>query len=314
MKTLPVLLLVLSTLACSTSPSPPGQTSAPRPTSTDSAAPGAAEQPPSRSEAASAPRSSPSYRVLKEGQHKHENWLRLNEYFLIHYLYNDIFHRFGLHRLFRLEDKIRILAVVLYNLDFQTPVNLIIDNFTEEGSLVVSLQLIQIGQRRGLLMATNTDPEGTTIYGGVENVAKTYKRSYVIVEDQLIALPDLYSQSRESTLIAENSADRLARFYIFDGNFSNDTVAEGLLIGSIREAETQIERSRCELILSRYYMSQNRLVEAQALLLAVGRQLARDGGGDELREGYSIVYEELLITNALKQQEQHKRDTRPKSL
>jgi hypothetical protein len=260
------------------------------------------------------PQPSPSYRILKEGRQKHENWLQLNEYFLIHYLYTDIFHRFGLHKLFSLEDKIRILAAVLYNLDFKTPVNLIIDNYTEERSLVVSLQLMQIGQRRGVLMATNSDPKGTTIYAGVENVAKTYKRSYMIVEDQLIALPDLYSRRRESAIIDENRADRLARFYIFDGNISNDTVAEGLLIGSIREAETPIERSRCELILSRYYMSQNRLVEAQALLLAVGSQLARAGGSDELREGYSIVYEELLITNALKQQEQQMRANRPKSL
>ena len=101
---------------------------------------------------------------------------------------------------------------------------------------------MQIGEQRSVLLATNTDREGTTIYLGMENVAKTYKRSYVIVEDQLIALPDLYSLSRESALVRENSADRLARFYIFDGNISNDSVAEGLLIGSIREAKTPPDR------------------------------------------------------------------------
>ncbi len=260
------------------------------------------------------PNPAPGYRILKQGRHNHDNWLQLNEYFLIHYLYADIFHRFGLHKIFSLEDKIRILAGVLYNLDYKTPVNLIFDNFMEQGSLVVSLQLMQIGEQRSVLLATNTDREGTTLYLGVENVAKTYKRSYLIVEDQLIALSDLYSPSRESALIRENSADRLARFYIFDGNTSNDGVAEGLLIGSIREAETPLERSRSELILSRYYMSRNRLAEAQALLLAVGGQLARIGGSNELHEGYSITYEELLITNALKEHEERMRETRPRSL
>jgi len=256
----------------------------------------------------------PAYRILKEGRHNHDNWLRLNEYFLIHYLYNDIFRRFGLHKVFPLEDKIKIFAGILYNLDLKTPVNLIIDNYSEEGSLVVSLQLIQIGERHSVLLATNTNREGTTIYVGMENVAKTYKRSYIIVENQLIALPDLYSKSRESELIEENCADRLSRYYIFDGNLSNDTVAEGLLIGSIREAKTLLQRSRAELILSRYYMSRDRLVEAQALLLAVGSQLARNGGDEELQEGYSIAYEELLITNALKEREERMQELLPKAL
>jgi hypothetical protein len=295
LKHLLLVVLVLSFLACTSTPSPPAETKA-------------VETPEKQ------PNPSPSYRILKEGRHNHDNWLQLNEYFLIHYLYTDIFHRFDLHKIFTVEDKIRIFAGVLFNLDLQTPVNLIIDNFSEEGSLVVSIQLIEIGEQRSVLLATNTDLEGRTIYVGVENVAKTYKRSYLIVEDQLIALTDLYSESRESELIEENSADRLARFYIFDGNISNDTVAEGLLIGSIREAETPLERSRSELILSRYYMSQSRLVEAQALLLAVGSQLARMGGDDALREGYSITYEELLITNALKEHEEHMHETRPKSL
>jgi hypothetical protein len=254
------------------------------------------------------------YRILKEGRQQQENWLQLNEYFLIHYLHADIFHRFGLHRTFALEDKIRIFAAILYNLDFHSPVSLIIDNFSDEDSLVVSLQLIRFGKHSGVLLATNTDQEGRTIYVGAENVSRTYKRSYLIVEDQLIALPDLYSQKRESELIVENSADRLARFYIFDGNRNNDAVAEGLLIGSIREAENPLERSRSELILSRYYMSRRRLVEAQALLIEVGSQLTRLGGDDELRERYAVVYEELLITNALQEHEARMRESRPKPL
>jgi hypothetical protein len=308
MKRLLLTVLALSMLGCASAPSPPAE---PTPVATS-------EQSESRPigvrEPGQQPNPSPRYRILKEGRQNRGNWLQLNEYFLIHYLYADILQRFGLHKIFALEDKIRIVAGVLYNLDFQTPVNLIFDNFMEEGSLVVSLQLMRIGERRSVLLATNTDREGSTIYVGMENVAKTYKRSYLIVEDQLIALTDLYSQSRESALIEENCADGLARFYIFDGNPGNDTVAEGLLIGSIREAETPRERSHAELILSRYYMSQNRLAEAQALLLAVGSQLARIGGDDELREGYSIAYEELLITNALKEHEERMQKTRPKSL
>jgi len=311
-------VLALGFFACASSPSPPAGPATAGPALAGPASAETAEQPDSRSEGVQGPKQqpepSPSYRILKEGRHNQDNWLQLNEYFLIHYLYTDIFQRFGLHKIFTLEDKVRIFACVLYNLDLQTPVNLVIDNFSEEGSLVVSLQLIQIGEQHSVLLATNTDREGTTIYVGVENVAKTYKRSYVIVEDQLIALKDLYSESRESELIEQNSADRLARFYIFDGNLSNDTVAEGLLIGSIREAETPLERSRSELILSRYYMSRNRLVEAQALLLAVGRELERIGGDDSLREGYSITYEELLITNALKKHEEQMREIRPEFL
>lgn len=312
-KQLIISVLALFFLACSTAPSPSAERSSAEPAAADSSG-----QPDTRSEGAevlqrqSIPAS--SYRILKEGRHKHENWLQLNEYFLIHHLYTDIFYRFDLHKVLSLEDKIKISAGVLYNLDLQTPVNLIIDNFSEEGSLVVSIQLIQIGERRSVLLATNTNREGTTIYVGMENLAKTYKRSYMIVKNQLIALTDLYTRSRESELIEENCADRLARFYIFDGNISNDTVAEGLLIGSIREAATTLERSHSELILSRYYMSQNRLVEAQALLLAVGSQLARTGGDDALREGYSIAYEELLITNALKEHEERTRESRPKAL
>jgi hypothetical protein len=295
-------------LACTTVPAPPGAAAGP-------GNPGVQKPPDGGGGTAEAPaQTDPSYRILKEGRRKHENWLELNEYFLIHYFYSDIFHRFGLDKLLSLEDKIRIVATVLYNLDFQTPVNLIIDNFSEEGSLVVSVQLMKLGDQRSVLLATNTDPKGSRIYVGMEHVAETYKRSYLIVENQLIALQDLYSRSRESSLIEENCADRLARFYIFDGNLSNDTVAEGLLIGSIREAETPLERSRLELLLSRYYISRNRLVEAQALLLAIGSQLARTAVGDELKDSYSIVYEELLITNALKEHEEQMRKIRPHAL
>jgi hypothetical protein len=259
----------------------------------------------------------PSYRILKQGSHKRDNWLRLNEYFLIHHLYTDIFHRFGLHDRFSLEDKIRIFATLLYNLDFSSPVNLAIDNYNQEGSLVVSLQLIHIGNQRGVLLATNTDPDGRKIFVGAENIAKTYKCTYVIVEDQLIALSDLYSEKKETRLIEENHAEELAHFYIFDGNSSNDKVAEGLLIGSIRQAGSLLERSHSELTLCRYYMSRNRLVEAQALLLAVGSQLIHaeeNPALSTLTDRYFTAYEELLITHALKEHEQQLQENRPKSL
>jgi hypothetical protein len=256
----------------------------------------------------------PGYRILKEGHQKNENWLELNEYFLIHHLYTDVFHRFGLHKIISLEDKIRISAALLYNLDLEQPVNLIFDNYKDSAALVVSLQLIQIGRQRSVLLATNADPQGERIYVGAGNVARTFKRSYLIVNDQLIAVADLYSQSRESELIDGNRADKLARFYVFDGNSSNDTVAEGLLIGSIRAAQTALERGRSELILCRYYMSQNRLVEAQALLLDLGSRLAYGEGADELAESYSMTYEQLLITNALKEREEYLQENRLKSL
>ncbi len=260
-------------------------------------------------------RPSPGYKILKEGEEQEGNWLRLNEFFTVHYLYTDIFYRLGLHRILTLPDKIQILAGLLYNLDFENPVNLIVEKFQGSANLVVSVQLVRIGDQLSVLLATNTDREGKEIFAGVQNIAKTYKRSYVILEDQLIALTDLYSESREAELIEENSADNLARFYIFDGNPSNDTVAEGLLIGSIREAKTAAERSRSQLTLCRYYLSQNRLVEAQVLLLAVGTHLSRDRSAEQtLVETYSVTYEELLITNALKEREARLQESRPESL
>jgi hypothetical protein len=257
---------------------------------------------------------SPGYRILKEGRQNHDNWLELNEYFPIHHLYTDVFRRFGLHKRFTLNDKIKIFAGLLYNLDFETPVNLIIDDFVDSAALVVSLQLMRIGQQPSLLLATNTDREGREVYAGVKNLAKTYKRSYVILDDQLIELTDLYSQSKEAELIENNRADELARFYIFDGNAANDTVAEGLLIGSIREAKTMPERSRAELTLCRYYISQNRLAEAQSLLLTVGKQLLQIDQDDRLAERYSIVYDELLITFALKRHLKKMQENRGKAL
>ena len=255
------------------------------------------------------------YRILKEGQPNNENWLELNEYFLVHHLYTDVFLRFGLHKLISLEDKIRISAALLYNLDPEKPVNLIFDDYTDSASLVVSLQLIPIGRQKSVFLATNADPRGGRIYVGTGNVDKTFKRSYLIVNDQLIAVADLYTQSRESELIEANRADELASFYIYDGNNSNDTVAEGLLIGSIRAADTAAERGFCELILCRYYMSQNRLVEAQALLLALGSRLGRgEEGAGELAESYAMTYEQLLITNALKESRKHLREKMEKYL
>ncbi len=260
-------------------------------------------------------RSTPGYKILKEGRTRENNWLQLNEFFPVHYLYTDIFYRLGLHRIFTLSDKIKIFAGLLYNLDLENPVNLVVEDFQGSANLVVSLQLIRVGDQLSVLLATNTDREGKKIFVGVTNLAKTYKRSYVILEDQLIALTDLYSENKEAELIKKNSADNLARFYIFDGNFSNDAVAEGLLIGSIREAKNTVERSRSQLTLCRYYLSQNRLVEAQALLLAVGTHLSREESTeDTLIEIYSLTYEELLIIKALKEREARLQESRPESL
>jgi hypothetical protein len=56
-------------------------------------------------------------------------------------------------------------------------------------------------------------------------------------------------------------------------------------------------------------------VEAQALLLAVGTRLSRDNRLEEtLVESYSVTYEELLITKALKEREARFQESRPKSL
>ncbi|UCF95928.1 MAG: hypothetical protein JSV89_12150 [Spirochaetaceae bacterium] len=305
-----VLLLLASILvACTSIPPTTPNSAAGRHRELSEAGPGGGNEIPQRPGDAQG-----SYRILKEGRHNQVNWLELNEYFLIHHIYADIFQRFDLHRRFSVLDKIKIFAGLLYNLDFETPVNLVIDNFKDTAALRVSLQLIQIGDSLSVLLATNTDREGTTLYVGVENMAKTYKRSYLIVDNQLIAVPDLYSQSKETALIEENRADKLARFYIFDGNTNNDTVAEGLLIGSIREAKTVLERSNSELILCRYYISQNRLVEAQALLLAVGNLLDHVDGDAGMAEAYAITYEELLITKALREHAQSMRENQPKSL
>jgi len=295
MKNIFLFALGVNLLACTASPSP--------------------KIVPDDSETHQHERPTPGYKILKEGGTKENNWLQLNEYFMIHYLYTDIFHRLGLHRIFTLPDKIKIFAGLLYNLDFENPVTLIVEEFQGSANLVVSLQLIRVGDQLSVLLATNTDREGREIFAGVKNIAKTYKRSYVILEDQLIALTDLYSESKEAELIEANSADHLARFYIFDGNSANDTVAEGLLIGSIRKAKTAAERSRSQLTLCRYYLSQNRLVEAQALLLAVGIHLSRYKRIEEtLVETYSVTYEELLITKALKEREARLQESRPKSL
>lgn len=295
MKNILLFALMINLLACTASPSPPMVLD--------------------DSENHRHERSTPGYKILKEGGKKESNWLQLNEFFPVHYLYTDIFYRLGLYRIFTLPDKIKIFAGLLYNLDFENPVNLIVEEFQGSANLVVSLQLIRVGDQLSVLLATNTDREGKEIFAGVNNLTKTYKRSYVILEDQLIALTDLYSESKEAELIEENSADNLARFYIFDGNSSNDTVAEGLLIGSIREAKTAAERSRSQLTLCWYYLSQNRLLEAQVLLLAVGTHLSRDKSAEEtLVETYSVTYEQLLITKALKEWEARIQESRPESL
>jgi hypothetical protein len=292
-------VLAVGFFACRSTPPPPGESEEAEVSEGELSPQGDAER---------------SYRILKEGRKSQDNWLDLNEYIFIHYLYTDILERFGLYSSFTLGDKIRIVAGILYNLDFEAPVNLVIDNYKDEGSLVVSLQLIRIGEQPSILLATNTDRAGGRIYVGMENLAKTYKRSYVIVNDRLVALTDLYSERKESELIEDNSADRLASFYIFDGNTSNDTVAEALLIGSIRGADTWLQRCRSQLILSRYYMSRDRLEEAQALLIGIGRYVASPGAEDTLLESYSIAWEELLITSALKAHEERLRSTRPKPL
>ena len=47
---------------------------------------------------------------------------------------------------------------------------------------------------------------------------------------------------------------------------------------------------------------------------SIGSELTRSVGDDELLEGYSIAYEELLITNALKEHDERMRESRPKPL
>jgi hypothetical protein len=118
-------------------------------------------------------RPTPGYRILKEGGKKESNWLQLNEFFPVHHLYTDIFYRLGLHRVFTLPEKIKNFAGLLYNLDFENPVNLIVEEFLGSANLVVSLQLVRVGDQLSVLLATNTDREGKEIFTGVKNIAKT---------------------------------------------------------------------------------------------------------------------------------------------
>lgn len=241
------------------------------------------------------------YAIVKQGERKNTNWLGLDEYFTVHYLYTDIFYHLRLHKRFGLGDKIRIVAGLLYNLDFDNPVNLVIEGFLGGQDLVVSLQLIRVGDQLSLLLATNYDARTEKIVKNVRNLARTYKRSYLILDNRMIALTDLYNRNEEDRLIAANRAEDLARFYIFDGKRSNDTLAEGLLIGSIREAKSADERSLAQITLSHCYMAQGRLREAELLLLAAERSRSEGRLQDErLRDTLALSFEVFLITQALK--------------
>lgn len=241
------------------------------------------------------------FTLFKPGAKPSSNWLALNEYFPVHYWYEDILYRFGLHLRLSLEDKILILGGLLFNLDFEEPVLFVVDDYIGPQALVVRVQLVEARPGTAVLLEANVDPDSRRAIPEDKRLFHGYRRLYLLSRSELVSLRDLRGLAGGKPVGGPEDPAELADRYIFDGDPANDTTAERLLLLACANSHDAARRLRSRLSLAQLYASRA-LFDRAELALASARLLLEQELADrqDLREAFWMVAEELLITRALR--------------
>ena len=242
------------------------------------------------------------FTLLKSGQKLNRNWLGLNEYFPVHYWYADILYRFGLHLRLSLEEKTLILAGLLFNLDFEQPVRLVVDEYRGHEPLIVRLQLVEADAGTSVLLMANVNPDTRTPIPEEKLLFYGYKQLYVLEHAQLLSVWDLKVEARKQHRSARNRPIGAGYKYIFDGDPDNDAQAERMLLLASGKGLDAVERLFSRLDLARLYGAHGRFAEAELAMASARLLLERElPNRQDLWEAAGIVAEELLITQAVKE-------------
>jgi hypothetical protein len=241
------------------------------------------------------------FTLVKSGRKLNRNWLGLNEYFPVHYWYADILYRFGLHLRLSLEEKTLILGGILFNLDFQDPVRLVVDDYSEGRPLVVQLRLVEAQAGPAVLLLANVDPDTRIPVPAEKMLFHGYKQLYLLRRAELLSVWDLTAGERQAAPAGAGPSGP-GRADIFDGDPDDDRAAERRLLAGAEKGVGAEERLQCRLDLARLYGARERFAEAELALASARFLLERElPSRQDLREAFGMTWEEIVIAKALKE-------------
>jgi hypothetical protein len=189
------------------------------------------------------------------------NYYNISEFYFVHQIFADAFYMTSLHKQLNYNEMSFILKTVLYKLDKDNKVNVVIKNSDYPGATLVFFikEETENGILLGMLTTYNTKKGKFTKKLHEEN---SLARWYYIKGDKLVYRKDLYSKELEKER-EDESKHQLVNFYLFDDNQENDNKIKPLIDNILSDtSSSKIDILYAKLYLGEYHLLNNDLENA----------------------------------------------------
>lgn len=189
------------------------------------------------------------------------NYYNISEFYFVHQVFADAFYMTSLHEQLNYDEMSFILKSVLYKLDNNNKVNIVIKNpnYPEAKLAFFIKENTENGTLLGMLTNYNKKKGKFTKKIHKEN---SLARWYFIKGDKLVYRQDLYSQELEKEK-EEESKHQLVNLYLFDDNLKNDSKIKPLIDNILSDtSSSKIDILYAKLYLGEYYLLNNDLESA----------------------------------------------------
>ncbi|MGI9530958.1 hypothetical protein [Lutimonas sp.] len=215
---------------------------------------------------------------IKSDQMKEVNYLQMDDFYLTHYLYIDLFLREGLLPDASLEEVASILTAIKKYVAVETPLRIEID--TPGGKRYkISVVVLKKGGDELLIAFTNWSVKKKKFEEDIQMENDSYTRWYFLNADKMTYRKDL---SKENDYDTTDTVD-LANTYLFDEIGENDgevpTILEAVLKGSELRLDDQIT---ADLILLKYYVLKGKEEKTAAQVTTLTEVFETDPAAAEL--------------------------------
>lgn len=217
-----------------------------------------------------------------------ENYLKVDDFYLTHYLYIDLFLRENLLPDAKLEEVSTVINAIKKYVSIENPLVIEVEK-PNNNNYLIAIMLAKKENEELLICYTNWNPNLKTFEDGIKD--DTYTRWYFLNSNKMTSRNDLSKEKDYSKL---NNID-LSNAYLFDEIKDNDSKIEKLILEATNNEDINIEDYiRGQLILLKYYIFSQDKNKIQEVRKHIEKQFENNKDKTNLK-GLEVAFKTTLF-------------------
>lgn len=211
----------------------------------------------------------------------------ISEFYFVHQIFADAFFLTNLHKQLSYDEMEQILKTVLYKIDKNNNVTVIIKQNSATDARLVFFIKEETKEGTMLALTTNFHLEKREFTNKLDS-ENSLARWYFIKGNKLVYRKDLYSEKTEKEKKKE-APYKLINLYLFDNNFENDAKVKGLIDDILQnEKSEKLDILYAKLYLGELYLLNNEIEKAEKEIIAL-KEYFEKHKGNGIPTQYSLI-------------------------